>query len=270
MESCSWPYAAFTTMADVERYRWPSPDWYDYSELPAQCERWKDYAVVCGWVGNVDMINGTAFGRGFEQTIEDIATGDAIGLAVMEKRFEFAWEVTRRTLEACGGRVDIVWMGDDYGTQRGLLMAPEKWRKLFKPNLKAMIDLAHKYGARLMLHSCGSTRAIWPDFVDIGLDIYDTVQPEAKGMIPHELAREFGKHICLHGTISTQRTLPFGSAEDVAAEVRSRVEMFGRNGGLIIAPSHNIQPDTRLDNILALYRAAGSLPGRAAPDQRTN
>jgi hypothetical protein len=259
MESCHWPYAGFRTIADVEAFRWPDPSWFDYGELPAQCRRFDDYAIVYGWQGNMDLINGTAFGRGFEQTILDIATEDPVGLATMERRFQFCHEKTRRALEACGGRIDIVWIGDDYGTQKGLLVSPVKWRKLFRPKVRAMIDLAHKYGARLMLHSCGSTRAIWPDFVDIGLDIYDTVQPEAAGMIPEELAAEFGRHICLHGTISTQKTLPFGTPVSVAQEVRKRIDSFGARGGLIVAPSHNIQPDTPIENLLAMYRAVGCL-----------
>ena len=258
-ETCVWPYAAFETTADVARYRWPSADWYDYSALPAQCERWKDYAIVYGWPGNLDLINGTAFGRGVEQTLFDIATENPAGLAIMEKRFEFAYEHNRRALEACRGSIDIVWIGDDFGTQRGILMSVEKWRRLLRPKVQAMIDLAHRHGARLMLHSCGGTRKLWPDFVEMGLDLYDTVQPEAKGMVPHELAAEFPE-ICLHGTLSTQKTLPFGTPEDVAAEVRARIEDFGSRGGLILAPCHNLQPDTPIENILAVYRTAGSLP----------
>lgn len=260
MESCHWPYAGFQTIADVEAHPWPDPAWFDYHELRAQCRQFDDYAIVYGSPGNVDMINGAAFGRGFEQTIMDIATEDPAGLAIMEKRFEFCREQTRRALAACGGRIDIVWMGDDYGTQKGLLVSPAKWRKLFRPKLRAMIDLAHGYGAKLMLHSCGSTRAIWPDFVEIGLDIYDTVQPEAAGMAAEELAAEFGSRICLHGTISTQKTLPFGTPRSVALEVRKRIESFGSRGGLIVAPSHNIQPDTPVENVLAIYRAVGCLP----------
>src|SRR5208283_4573670 len=122
LESCTLPYAAFETLSDVEAYRWPDPGWFDYSALIPQCEQWKDYAVVYGWMGNVDLINGTAFGRGFELTIMDIALENPVGLAIMEKRFEYGYEHTRRALEACGGKVDIVWIGDDYGTQRGLLM----------------------------------------------------------------------------------------------------------------------------------------------------
>ena len=192
MESCHFPYAAFETVDDVEAFPWPDPDWFDYAALPRQCRELEGYAIVYGWPGNLDLINGTAFGRGFEQTIIDIATEDPAGLRIMEKRFEFCREQTRRALEACGGAIDIVWIGDDYGTQRGLLLSPAKWRKLFRAKLQAMIDLAHRHGARLMLHSCGSTRPIWPDLADMGLDIYDTIQPEAVGMAPNELAAEFG------------------------------------------------------------------------------
>ena len=260
MESCYLPWAEFQTLDDVERYCWPDPAWFDYAALARQCRLAGDSAIVYGSPGNLDMINGTAFARGFERTLLDIASGDEVGLACMEKRFEFAHEQSRRALEACGGRVDILWIGDDFGTQRGLLVSPAAWRRVFRPKLQAMADLAHRYGARLMLHSCGSSRAIWRDLVEIGVDLYDTVQPEAAGMVPEELAREFPS-ICLHGTISSQSTLPFRSAAEVADTVRRRVEFFLPRGGLILAPSHNIQADTPLENILAMYAAAGSLAG---------
>jgi uroporphyrinogen decarboxylase len=144
-----------------------------------------------------------------------------------------------------------------------LLVSPASWRRIFRPKLEAMAALAHRHGARLMLHSCGSSRAIWRDLVEIGVDMYDTVQPEAAGMAPEELAAEFPS-ICLHGTLSSQTTLPFGSSEDVANTVRRRLEFFGPRGGLILAPSHNIQADTPLGNVLAMYAAAGSL-ATAAP-----
>jgi uroporphyrinogen decarboxylase len=264
MEAWYQPYAGFQTVAEVEQCCWPDPSCYDFAGLVTQCRELRDYAIVYGWAGNVDLINGTAFGRGFERTILDIGTEDPVGLRLMEKRFEFWYEQTRLALEACHGAIDIVWMGDDFGTQRGLLFSPLRWRKVFRPRIQAMIDLSHRYNARLMLHSCGSTRILWPDFVEMGLDIYDTVQPEAAGMVPEELAREFGAHICLHGTISTQQTLPHGTAQDVSEQVRHRVESFGIHGGLILAPSHNIQPDTPLANIFAMYSAAGCFDAKSA------
>lgn len=140
-----------------------------------------------------------------------------------------------------------------YSPQNGLLISPEKWHKLFFAKLKAMCDLGHRYSAKVMLHSCGSTRPIWPGLIEAGVDIYDTVQPEAAQMNPAELKEEFGDRICFHGTISTQRTLPFGTTEQVAEEVRLRIKTVGKDGGFIVAPAHNIQPDTPVENILALY-----------------
>lgn len=254
-EAAEFPYAEFQTIEDVENFPWPGPEWFDYSQIEALCDKYADYAVVFGSQGNMDLINGTAYGRGVEQVIYDIALEDPVGLACMEKRFFCCCEKSERSLKAANGKIDIFFIGDDYGTQNGLLMSPEKWRKLFFPRLKAMCDLGHEYGAKVMLHSCGSTREIWPDLIEAGVDIYDTVQPEARDMDPAELKRQFGDKITFHGTISTQKTLPFGTPEQVRAEVRQRIETVGKNGGLIIAPAHNIQPDTPIENILAMYEA---------------
>ncbi len=252
-ESVEFPYAKFQTVADVEAFPWPKIEWFDFSHLPRLCEKYKDYAIVLGSTGNMDLINGIAFGRGVEQVIMDIATEDEVYLACMERRMGFWLAYMEKALTICGGRVDILWCGDDLGTQNGLLIGPEKWRKLFRPKLAAMCSLGHKFGAKVMMHSCGSTHRLWDDFIEAGVDIYDTVQPEAEGMDPAELKKRYGDRISFHGTISTQKTLPFGTPADVAREVTRRVQTVGQNGGFICAPAHNIQPDTPLENILAMY-----------------
>ena len=254
-EAVEHPYAAFQSVEDVRKFRWPKAEWFDYSRLAADCLKYDSYAVVFGAPGNMDVINGTAFGRGVERVIFDIALEDPIGLECMEMRFKCCYERSEIALRAAAGRIDILWIGDDYGTQNGLLVSPAAWRKLFFPKLKAMCDLGHKYGAKVMLHSCGSTRKIWPQLIEAGVDIYETVQPEAAEMNPAGLKAEFGDRISFHGTISTQKTLPFGTVEDVKSEVRERVRTVGRDGGLIVAPAHNFQPDTPIENILALYGA---------------
>lgn len=255
-EPCNFPFRDMVSVEEVERYPWPSPDWFDFSVIPEQCRRYEQYGIVFGSMGVMDLINGIAFGRGVEQTILDIADENPVYLALAEKRFGFYLEYSRRGLEAGRGMIDIFFVGDDYGTQRGLLMSPAKWRKLFAPKLQQMIDLGHAYGCKVMLHSCGSTRQLMDDFVSMGLDVYETVQPEAEGMKPEELKAAYGDRLAFHGTISTQRTLPFGTPDDVRAEVRRRIETVGRGGGLILAPAHNIQPDTPLENVLALYDEA--------------
>ncbi|MFH1615811.1 MAG: uroporphyrinogen decarboxylase family protein [Planctomycetota bacterium] len=253
-EAAELPYAAFKSIEDVEKFRWPKAEWFDYSTIAEQCGKYADYGIIFGEPGNMDVINGTSYGRGVEQTIYDIALEEPVGMACMEKRFEACYARSERALQAGGGKINILWIGDDYGTQNGLLMSPAKWRKLFFPKLKTMCELGHRYGVKVMLHSCGSTRLLWPDLIEAGVDIYDTVQPEAANMNPAELKAEFGDRICFHGTISTQKTLPFGTAKDVAAEIRERIATVGKDGGFIVAPAHNIQPDTPIENILAMYK----------------
>ena len=252
-ESVEFPYAEFTSASEVETFRWPIADWFDCSSITAQCDKYADYAIVYGAPGNMDLINGTTYGMGVEKFLFGIALDDPIVYACMEKRFECCYAISQKVLQAADGKIDIFWIGDDYGTQNGLLISPQKWCELFFDKLKTMCELGHSYGAKVMLHSCGSTRLIWQDLIEAGVDIYDTVQPEAANMDPGELKDEFGDRICFHGAISTQKTLPFGSVKDVAGEVKLRIESVGKNGGYILAPAHNIQPDTPLENILAMY-----------------
>ncbi|MHC4638253.1 MAG: uroporphyrinogen decarboxylase family protein [Planctomycetota bacterium] len=254
-EAVELPYAAFRSVEDVENFKWPKVEWFDFSKVAEDCKKYSDYAVVFGQPGNMDLINGTSYGRGVEQVICDIALEDPIGLACMEKRFQCCYDISEKALETANGKIDILWIGDDYGTQNGLLMSPETWRKLFFEKLKKMCDLGHRYRAKVMLHCCGSTVPLWPGLIEAGVDIYQTVQPDAVNMNPTELKEQFGDRICFHGTISIQKTLPFGTPEEVAAEVHQRIKTVGQNGGLIIAPAHNIQPDTPVENILALYEA---------------
>jgi len=107
-----------------------------------------------------------------------------------------------------------------------------------------------------MLHSCGAVRKLIPDFIALGVDVLDPIQVGAQGMEPAALKREFGHQLAFHGAIDVQSTLPFGTAEDVRREVADRVATLGAGGGYVLAPTHNIQPDTPLENVLAMYDVA--------------
>ena len=176
-------------------------------------------------------------------------------LAIFDHLSDFFFEYTKRLLEAGKGRIDIAWYGDDYGCQTGLTISPQTYKKLLKPRWKRHIELAHSFGAVVMLHSCGSTRKLIPDLIETGFDILDTVQPEAADMNPAELKRKFGDRLSFHGMISVQQVLPHGTTEDVRREVKERMEVMKPGGGYIMAPTHCIQPDTPVENILAMYEA---------------
>lgn len=248
--------ARLTTVDQVRSYPWPSPDDYDYSVIPREIERFRDYAVCVGGAGIPDIINGVGRGRGMEQVLVDIATEDEVGIAIIDRRVDFYYEWCRRSLEAGRGRIDILCLGEDLGTQKGPTMSPACFEKFFRPRIEKFFKLAHDYGALAMLHSCGSTRLLQPRLIEMGLDILDAVQPEPVGMDPEGLKREFGDRLTYCGMISTQQTLPHGSVEDCRAEARHRIDVIGKGGGYIFAPAHCIQPDTPLENVLAIYGEA--------------
>lgn len=255
-EARELPLSRLFTMDEVEAYPWPSPDDYDYSVIPAQIERVKDFAVCLGGAGIPDIINGVGRGRGMEMVLTDIITEDEVGTAIIDHRVDFYYEQCRRSLEAGRGKIDILCLGEDLGSQKGPTMSPATFDSFFRPRLQRFYDLGHEFGCKVMMHSCGSTRLLQPRLIEMGLDVLDAVQPEPVGMDPEELKRESGDRLTFCGMISTQHTLPHGSVDECRAEARHRLDVIGRGGGYIFAPAHAIQPDTPLENVLAIYEEA--------------
>ena len=257
-EPVNLPYAEWTKVEEAEAFNWPHPDWYDYSTIPAQCEKYSDYAVIAGSFGVQNFINGVAFGRGVEQVLMDIALEDPVYLYIVERRHRFYLGYIERILDAAKGRIDVILCGDDLGSQRGLLVSPETFDKLFQPKKKELFDMVHAYGARVSHHCCGSSRALFPRFIEIGMDALQTVQPQAEGMDPFDLKREFAGQIVLHGGVDVQGWLQRETPDEIARHVNALCDEVGSGGGYVLAPCHNIQPDTPLENVLALYNAAAA------------
>ncbi len=257
-EAVYLPFADIDDPADLDDYPFPSADWFDFSAIPVQCERYDDYALMFGGAGSPDFMNGIARCRGVEKVLLDVGTEDPVFLRLMEERFRFTYECAERALQAGGGRIDILHTGEDLGTQRGPIISMRSWKRLFESYYRELFELAHRYGARTAMHICGSTRFFLPRLIDIGLDVLDVVQVAAEGMALDGLKRDFGQHLSFMGTMCVQSILPYGTAEDVERETRWRQELFA-DGGLILGPTHAIQVFTPLENILAMYRAAGSL-----------
>jgi uroporphyrinogen decarboxylase len=191
-----------------------------------------------------------------DKVLMDMMLQPDMAVTLMGKLTDFHEAYYSRFLEAGQGKIDILYVTDDYGWQKGPLMSPMLWRQFIAPNLKRIVDVAHRYGAKFMLHSCGSVRQLIPDLIQVGVDVLDPVQTQATGMNPDELKAEFGHRLSFHGAVDTQTTLPFGSADDVRREVEHHIAVLGQAGGYILAPTHNVQPDTPLENILTMYQSA--------------
>ena len=255
-EAVVLPLADLKTMDHVERYPWPRPDDYDYSGIREQCEQVKDYAVCLGGAGDPDIVNGVSRGRGMEQVLMDIALRDEVGLAIIDKRVDLCYEVLRRGLEAARGKVDVLCLGEDCGNQNGRMVSPKDFDEVFRPRIEKFYALAHEFGAKAMMHSCGDTHDIMPTFIDMGLDVLDAMQPEPAGMDPETIRDLCKGKLAFCGLISTQKTLPYGTVAECRAEARHRLDVIGKGGGYIFAPAHCIQPDTPLENVLAVYEEA--------------
>jgi len=270
------PLADARTVSDVEHYPgWPHPDAWDFSTVADECRRRSEYAVV----NRGDRLDRTAqlkpamYLRGGEQILVDLALNPTIAETIFQRIYEYFMSYNRRVFEAAGpspsplqgeGRgeeqkrrslIDIFMMGDDFGTQHGPIVSVEMWRRFFKKRFRDYVDLAHSFGIKVMHHTCGSVRALIPEFIDCGLDVLQSLQPQAAGMDLAELKKEFGGHIAFHGSIDIQGTLPHGTPEDVRREVKARMEVGKPGGGFVISTAHDILPDTPTDNILALFEA---------------
>lgn len=257
-ESTWRPFEGVNDPAELAQFDFPVPEWLDYSQVRAKCEAFPEHAIVTGTPGVLDFINGVAHSRGIERVLMDIALEDPVYLALLEKKEAYHYAAVERTLQAAGGLIDVVQTGEDLGTQLGLLLRPAKFERLFAARYQVFFDMVHRYGARVMMHSCGSVRGLLPRLIDLGLDILDVVQVSAARMNLVELQAEFGRDLAFCGTMCVQAILPKMSTAQIAEEVALRRQLFP-DGGLILGPTHAIQPDTPLENILTMYQSTGSL-----------
>jgi uroporphyrinogen decarboxylase len=257
-ETIYLPYRDTQTLDELHGKRFPNADWYDFSTIKTQCIAAGERCVLFGDPAHFEIINGVARLRGVEQVLIDLASEDPVYLALAEARYHFYYELTERALLAAEGRIEIVHCGQDLGTQQGPLISPRTFDRIFASRLRDYFTMIHRYGAKVMMHSCGSTRRFIPRLIEIGLDILDVVQPGAAGMDPQELYEAYTGQLCFAGTMDVQTTLPKGTLEDVVQAVHQRWTLF-KGGGLIIGPTHQIQGDTPTANILAMYRAAASV-----------
>jgi len=252
------PLQAMTSVAEIEAYPgWPRAEWWDYSRVAEQCEHHAGYAVVSAGdrLDRTAQLKPAMYLRGMEQFLMDLTLEPVLADAIIEHIVDYYLEYNRRVFEAAQGKFDIFMMGDDFGMQTGPMVSVDMWRRFFRKGFRQYCDLAHKYGLKVMHHTCGSVRPLIPDFINAGLDILQSLQPRARDMDLAELKREFGRDLCFHGSLDIQETMPRGTPEDVRAEVKARMAAGKPGGGFIISTAHNLLPDVPLSNILALYDA---------------
>jgi len=194
--------------------------------------------------------------RGMEPALLDLASSPETSAAFLKKAADFSIHMAR---EACSRYpLDWLWTGDDVGSQRAMIVSPSRWREAIGPELARIFAAGRSKGVWVAYHSCGSIRPIIPDLIAMGLDVLNPIQTNCPGMDPAELKREFGKDLAFMGGLDTQHLLPEGTPGEVFRATKDLIDiMTDGGGGYILAASHTVPPETPLENIFAMYDAAG-------------
>ena len=245
---------------DAEALNFPWPDPEKYID-PAECRRLVEEApsdkVVMGMLWACHFQD-TCAAFGMETALMNMVAEPELYQYVDDHVMEFYLKAMKIFLEATKGKIHVLLIGNDIGSQRGLMISPAMFRKFVLPGAKKLIDLAHSYGVKILYHSCGSIIDIIPDLIEAGADIIHPIQALAAGMQPENLKAKFEGQVAFCGGVDTQELLPNGSPEDVQAKVKELREIFPT--GLIISPSHEaVQADVPPQNIEAMFREANKV-----------
>ena len=254
MDVIRYPLANVQSVQEIEEYPFPDPVAEGrYDDAAESIARYGgEYFVV----GDIEV---TLWGLmqqmvGLEKLLIDAATGEEWVDALLEKCERFAVAAGRKLIEM---GVDGIWLGDDFGTQKGLIMSPAMWRRRFKESYRRVYGAfkAANPDVLIMQHCDGAVAPILADWIEVGLEVFNPVQPNVPGHDAAELKGRFGGCLSFWGAIDQQQLLPFGTPAEIEADVREKMRILGEGGGYMVSPAHIIQEDTPVENVEALIRA---------------
>ncbi len=240
---------------DLKKYPWPDPDdprRYAGLREKARFLYQTDYAIVGQHVGHGFFEGGCRL-RGYEQFLMDCALDQDWVRTFFDILLELNSRVMEQYLDEAGEYLQVIWLGDDTCTQRGPYISPGLYQALVKPYFKEYIRrIKQKTPARIMHHCCGSCVRLIPDFLEIGIEVLNPVQPEALGMEHDRLKADFGDRLSFWGGIGMQQTLTHGTPDEVAAAVKLAFHTLGAGGGYVLAGTHTFTEDVPPENIIAM------------------
>jgi uroporphyrinogen decarboxylase len=251
-ETTNHPLESYQTVGEIEaNYTWPTVDWWDFSSLADQLKGWEDYPVNGG--GSEPFLVYKDL-RGDAQAMLDLVENPEIVHYCLDKLFDLAYQNTLRRLEALKGQVTYIYVAEDMGGQTNLMISPRHIREFLLPGMERVAELGHSAGAFIFHHNDGNCLKIIPDMIEtVKIDLLNPIQWRSAGMERENLKQKFGDRLIFHGAVDNQFTLPFGTTDMVRQEVWDNLRILGEGGGYILAPCHNIQPVTPMENIVALY-----------------
>jgi uroporphyrinogen decarboxylase len=247
------PMERFKSVLEIEEYPLPdylNPSCHAHLKDEVKSLNGKGLAVSAEMACTIFEISW--YMRGLENLLMDFVNDSELAVRLLERVTDLRCAQAKIYAEA---GVDIICLGDDVSGQEDMMMSPVMWRKWLKPRLARVIESARsvKPDVLVFYHSDGNCTAVVPELIEIGVDILNPVQPEC--MDPVALKKQFGERLSFWGTIGTQSTMPFGKPEDVKGVVKERIRTVGKGGGLLLAPTHILEPEVPWENVLAFFEA---------------
>ena len=249
------PLMGVQSVREVERYPWPDPADSDFAAAGKQARELDARGLAVRGPYGAPVFSRACSMLGLEEALTCMLSNPAVFEAVMEHIRAYVVDYCARLLDACGPAMPILCLWDDFGTQRGLMISPQHWRRFVKPALADIFRVAKQRGRFVWFHSCGDVTSVLGDLIDIGVDVWETVQLHTLPISPRELKQQYGRHLAFFGGVSTQ-SLPWKTPQQVRDEVRRCIEALGEGGGYICGPDHHIKPDVSAENTLALFDEA--------------
>jgi uroporphyrinogen decarboxylase len=257
-ESVEWPLSG-RSLDEVKKYRLPDPKnagrFHGLKERAQALYRQSDFALIGGNAASLFYLTSEMIG--FQEYMEKMLTEPKVVETLIDKVLEWQIGFFDSYLDAIGDYVEMIWMGDDWGTQLGPLISPQIFKDVFAKRYAEFVRFVkRKADVKVALHSCGSVRWAMEEFVKAGIDVLHPLQGNARGLEnPFELKREFGNDIVFYSNLRNQTVIPNGSTLDVEEEVKMKISALAPGGGYIMSGGHNIQADVPPENILALVDA---------------
>lgn len=249
------PLADAMDVSDIEKINWPDTGWWDVRFNEDDEKLGKDYFIIGGMWS--PFFHDVTELFGMEKIFIEMCFNPLLVEAAVEKVFEYYYNISLKAFEENKGLIDMLFIGNDFGSQRSLLCSPQMWRKFFKPGIKKFVELGHKSNIKTALHSCGDIHEIIPDLIEVGLDAINPIQVNADNMDPVVLKREYGNDIVFFGGIDENIILATGTEQEVRDETRRMIDILGSDGKYIIAASHDyLLPEIPAVNICAMFDEA--------------
>jgi uroporphyrinogen decarboxylase len=254
-EMIEHPLAHAETVADVEAFEFPNPlaeGRFDHAKR--MVEKYGKQYAICG-DAETTILEVSWYLVGMEKFFTDLAMQKDYVFALMDRVMGYSIGVAKELMKI---GADIIWLGDDVGTQQGMMISPKMWRDVFKERMRFVISTLKRENPKIKIayHCCGSYFPIMADLIEIGVDILNALQPTAVNMDLKKIKDTFGSRAALFGGIDTQGVVPFGSLAEIEHEVKRVINAAAKGGGYILAGAHNIQPDTSVQKLVKLFEFA--------------